>query len=73
MSDAADRGASRPVLQVVAGGVPSDDEIAAVVVAIAARSGAAQADPPATSAWADRAAMLRRPLRHGAGMWRRGG
>ena len=59
-----------PRLRVVAGGEPTPQELAALVVALATRTAAAE-PPPKRSAWADRAALMRRPLRHGKDMWRR--
>ena len=61
-----------PVLRVVGGGTPTAEELAALVVVLA-RPRAATPAPRSESVWADRAVMLRRPLRHGPGMWRRGG
>jgi hypothetical protein len=64
-------------LRIVAGGTPTETELAALVVAVAA-SAAAQApgaeattrDDRRRGGWADRSAGLRRPLRAGAGAWR---
>jgi len=61
------------MLRVVGGGDPSAEELAAVVVALAAISRESAPAPAVRSAWADRAQLLRRPFRHGPGMWRRGG
>jgi hypothetical protein len=60
-----------PLLRVVAGGVPTDEEIAALVVVLSAAS--ARAGEPAgapRSRWNDRASLLRVPLRPGPGAWR---
>jgi hypothetical protein len=62
-------------VRIVAGGTPTDAELAALVVVVAA---SARAPGPATTTsadrirggWADRSAGLRRPLRAGAGAWR---
>jgi len=66
---------AQPGLRIVAGGEPTAEELAALVVAVAAATrSAAGADPaPADrrrGGWADRSAGLRRPLRAGAGAWR---
>jgi hypothetical protein len=67
-----DRAASddAPRLRVVHGGTPSDEELAALVVALSSRQEATP-EPAKRSAWADRAELLRRPIRHGRDMWRR--
>ncbi len=63
-----------PVLIVVRGDA-SAEEIAALTAVLAAKSGAA-ARPSAAArsrritGWGSRPAMLRRPLRHGPGVWR---
>jgi hypothetical protein len=65
----------RPVFRVVRGDA-SAEEIAAVVTALAAVAGAGRAAAPGPHsprrlrAWADRAAMLRKPLRPGPEGWR---
>ena len=64
---------ARPVLRVVAGGTPTDEELAALVVVVTRAATGADEPPVPRSAWADRTAMLRRPLRHGPGRWRRFG
>jgi hypothetical protein len=65
----------RPVFKVISGDATAE-EIAAVLAAVtsAARS-ASRPSPSArsTSAWADRAAGLRRPLRPGPDGWRASG
>jgi hypothetical protein len=64
----------RPLLRVVRG-TPDDEELAAltaVVAAIAAQRPAPTAEAP-SSHWADRAALVRRPLPHGPGAWRASG
>jgi Acyl-CoA carboxylase epsilon subunit len=68
--------AARPLLRVVKGD-PTPEELAALVAVVAARAavagaGAGAADP-APSAWADRAAAVRRPLPVGPGAWARSG
>ncbi|MGH8867853.1 MAG: acyl-CoA carboxylase subunit epsilon [Actinomycetes bacterium] len=61
---------ARPVLRVVRGD-PSPEEIAALVAVLASRTAAGEPRPSApVSRWADRAALLRRPLSHGPGSWR---
>jgi hypothetical protein len=61
-----------PRLRVVGGGEPTPQELAALVVALASRAATTQASP-ARSAWADRAALMRRPHRHGRDVWRHSG
>jgi hypothetical protein len=63
---------ARPLLRVVRG-APDDVELAALaaVVATALSAPAAPEPAPATrSLWADRAALLRRPLTPGPNAWR---
>jgi hypothetical protein len=49
-------------LQIVRGN-PSDEEVAAVVIALRLMSvNAAPSPPPKRSAWSDRSALLRQPL-----------
>jgi hypothetical protein len=57
----------RPLLKVVCGD-PSPEEIAALLVALTART----APPPERrrTAWSDPSLLVRRPLRHGPGAWR---
>ncbi|EWC59425.1 hypothetical protein UO65_5286 [Actinokineospora spheciospongiae] len=61
----------QPLLHVVRG-APDDVELAALtaVVAAAAAAGGEPEPEPTPSAWADKAALVRAPLRHGAGAWR---
>jgi hypothetical protein len=60
----------RPVLRIVRG-EPSDEELAALLAVVAARSGAVvPSEPEAPSAWRDRGALLRKPLHPGPGAWR---
>jgi hypothetical protein len=61
--------AARPALVVVHGGDPSPHELAALVVALSALTPASPEPRAAPSGWADRRAMLRRPLGHGPGRW----
>ena len=64
---------SGPVLRVIRGDA-TPEEIAAVVAALLSRSAASDAPPPArpaSSAWADRSRLLRRPAHPGPGAWRR--
>ena len=58
-----------PGLVVVHGGVPTDEEVAALVVALSAAATPVDAEPAVTSRWADRRALLRRPLNPGPGAW----
>jgi hypothetical protein len=52
-------------------GAPSDEELAALIVALAALEGTAAPEPLARpSAWLDSVYRLRRPLHPGAGTWR---
>ena len=65
---------SRRVLRVIRGN-PTAEELAALVTVIAARArqqaaAGARGGPPAPSAWADRARLVRRPLYPGPGAWR---
>jgi hypothetical protein len=60
----------RPVLRIVRG-APNEEELAALVAVLSARAAARPAPAPTpTSAWRDRAALLRRPLHPGPGAWR---
>ena len=61
-----------PLLRVVRGDATAE-EIAALVAALLARTGDAEAPRPARSVsgfWADRSRLLRRPLSPGPGAWR---
>ena len=62
---------NRPVLRVIRGDA-TDEEIAALLAVLAARSGGAAGTPaqPSTAAWADRAALIRSPARPGPNAWR---
>jgi hypothetical protein len=65
----------RPLLRVVHGS-PDDAELAAltaVVLGIAAASSTPAPEPAPRSRWADRAALVRRPLPSGPGAWRASG
>jgi hypothetical protein len=62
---------TRPLLRVVKGD-PDDAELAAVVLSVATAT-AATPEPAARSRWADRAALVRRPLPVGPGAWRASG
>ncbi|MGH3648437.1 MAG: acyl-CoA carboxylase epsilon subunit [Micromonosporaceae bacterium] len=61
----------RVVLRVVRG-APTDEELAALTVVVAARAAAGGAEAPATapSEWRNRAALVRKPLHPGPGAWR---
>jgi hypothetical protein len=52
-------------------GAPTDEEVAALTVVLAALAAAPRPGPrPAPTAWNDPAARLRGPLRVGPGAWR---
>lgn len=61
--------ASEPVLRIVRG-EPTNDEIAALIVAISALRQPSSLPQPRRSAWSDRSALLRRPLHPGPIAWR---
>ncbi|MDQ0377345.1 acyl-CoA carboxylase epsilon subunit [Amycolatopsis thermophila] len=73
MSEPQETPPARPMLRVVRG-TPDETELAALtaVVAAAASSGGAEPEKPErTSFWADRAALVRKPLpQPGSGAWR---
>jgi hypothetical protein len=55
----------------IVGGEPSDEELAALIVVLAALADTAVPEPPARpSPWLDAAYQLRRPVHPGAGVWR---
>ena len=56
-----------PLLRVVRG-VPTDEELAALVAVLTSRGAPAQAPPPARSPWGR--PVLRGPLPTGPGAWR---
>jgi hypothetical protein len=58
-----------PALRVVRG-TPTDEELAALVIAVTALGGPATEPRERRSAWADRAALMRRSLRPGPTSWR---
>jgi hypothetical protein len=69
----------QPLFSVMSG-QPSAEELAALTAIVAAKLAASQraaaaqssaAASPARSAWLDRAALTRAPLRPGPGAWRR--
>lgn len=62
-----------PLLRVVRGGEPTDEELAALVTAVATVVAAAGRQKPVPSRWAARATQLRRPLHPGAGAWKASG
>ncbi|MQA08575.1 MAG: acyl-CoA carboxylase subunit epsilon [Pseudonocardiaceae bacterium] len=67
----------RPALRVVRGS-PDDAELAALTVVVAGlvSGGAGQPeenDEPRRSRWADRATLVRQPLRPGPGAWKASG
>ena len=61
-----------PVLRVVHG-APTPEDLAALVAVLAARAVASGGSAPAAarSTWNDPARLVRRPLSHGTGGWRR--
>jgi hypothetical protein len=62
----------RPTLKVIRGDA-TPEEIAALLAVVAARSAGDDGPvrrPKPTSAWTDRAALARRPVRPGPGAWR---
>ena len=61
--------ASGPALRIVRG-EPTDEEIAALVVAIGTLPQPSSRSQPRHSAWSDRSALLRRPLHPGPTAWR---
>jgi len=64
---------SRLLLRVVSGD-PTPQELAALLAVVGARSGgAAEPAPAASSAWAAREPLLRRPVHPGPGAWRASG
>jgi hypothetical protein len=66
---------TRPLLRVVRG-EPDDAELAAltaIVLGVATAGAAAKPEPAPRSRWADRAALVRRPLPAGPGAWRASG
>lgn len=60
---------NRPVLRIVRG-EPTDEEIAALVVALNALRQPSSGPQPRRSTWSDRSALLRRPLHAGPIAWR---
>lgn len=61
----------RPLLRVVRGN-PDDAELAALTAVVAgiAASGGSPPEQPRRSHWANRAALVRRPLHPGPGAWK---
>jgi len=66
------RAAAPPVLCVVRG-EPTDDEVAALVVAVSAGSGAAPAQAPPKSLWRSRGRNIRPAVSPAPGAWRASG
>jgi hypothetical protein len=64
----------RPLLRVVRG-TPDDEELAALTTVVAGIAATPRPAPgtAARSRWADRAALVRRPLPCGPGAWRASG
>ena len=73
MSESEETPPARPLLRVVRG-TPDEAELAAltaVVAAVSSPGGDEPGKPERTSFWADRAALVRRPLpQPGSGAWR---
>ncbi|HET6818456.1 MAG TPA: acyl-CoA carboxylase subunit epsilon [Mycobacteriales bacterium] len=69
MSENGEAQRDAPMLRVVHGGDPGPEALAALVVAVSARAVSTAEPPRRRSGWADRGAMLRRPLEHGPGRW----
>jgi hypothetical protein len=71
-----DEPGEHPLFSVLSGH-PSPEELAALTAVVVAklaarqRAAASRAGRPARSAWLDRAALTRAPLRPGPGAWRR--
>ncbi len=61
---------SRPLLRVVNGNV-TEEELAALIAVVAARSGGAPAKPKPRSEWGHPARAVRGPHRPGPDAWRR--
>jgi Acyl-CoA carboxylase epsilon subunit len=73
MGRMSDGSVSRPALSVVRG-APTPEELAAVVVALAARGGQpAPAPRPRRSEWAAKSRQMRPALTAGPGAWRASG
>jgi hypothetical protein len=64
----------RPLLRVVRG-TPDDEELAALTAVVASIASGPRPAPEQAprSRWADRAALVRRPLPFGPGAWRASG
>jgi hypothetical protein len=60
----------RLLLRVVAGGEPTPEELAALVVALSAQRQVAGTPAVTGSAWSDHARLLRRPIARGPAAWR---
>ncbi|GHF22707.1 acetyl-CoA carboxylase biotin carboxyl carrier protein subunit [Amycolatopsis deserti] len=74
MSESEETPPARPLLRIVRGD-PSETELAALTAVVAAAASAGGGEEPEkperTSFWADRAALVRRPLpQPGSGAWR---
>ena len=65
--------AGRPVLLRVIAGEPTDAELAALVVAVAARSGAGPGAEPPQSLWRNRGRNIRPAVSPSPGAWRASG
>ena len=64
---------TRPLLRVVRG-EPDDAELAALTaVVLSVTAAATEPEPAPRSRWADRAALVRRPMVAGPGAWRASG
>ena len=65
-------GAAGPVLRIVRGN-PTDDEVAALVVAVATRSAGAVEQPAPRSLWRSRSRNIRPAVSPSPGAWRASG
>ena len=62
--------AKAPLLSVVKGN-PNEEELAAIIAVVAARTGATATPPPSNfSLWARRSRLIRPAMRPGPGAWR---
>jgi hypothetical protein len=63
---------AKPLLRIVRG-EPDDAELAALTAVVLGVRSTAAPEPAQRSRWADRAALVRRPLPVGPGAWRASG
>jgi hypothetical protein len=73
-ASAGDEERRQPMLRIVRGGVPTDEELAALVTAVsvlgATAPGGGDVGARRRGGWSDRTASLRQPMRSGIGAWR---